>query len=153
MDAAEVHARRLNAKEVLMPKNGEHFVFPVADGTVKLSGRDQVFRRSTPIQDHPVKRRIVKRASRKHASHICSHHAHRWSGHNTRCRRPEMSDPLHKKETDDDRHGCSDPRHVRDTQGNTLRQNDAGWTRARSHWTRLVVAFSITEMEVRLVRR
>ena len=32
------HAKRLNAKEVLTPQNGEHFIFPVADGTVKLSG-------------------------------------------------------------------------------------------------------------------
>ena len=35
-----------------MPKNGEHFIFPIACGTVKLSGRDQVFRRSISIQDH-----------------------------------------------------------------------------------------------------
>ena len=27
-----------------MPKNGEFFIFPIADGTVKLSGGDQVFR-------------------------------------------------------------------------------------------------------------
>ena len=36
MEASEIHAWRLNAKEVLAPKNGEQFVFPVADGTVKL---------------------------------------------------------------------------------------------------------------------
>ena len=41
--ASEIHARRLNAKEVLMPKKGDRFIFPIADGTVKLSGRDQVF--------------------------------------------------------------------------------------------------------------
>ena len=34
MDASELHARRLNAKEVLTPMNGEKFIFPVADGTV-----------------------------------------------------------------------------------------------------------------------
>ena len=34
MDASELHARRLNAKEVLTPKNGEIFLFQVADGTV-----------------------------------------------------------------------------------------------------------------------
>ena len=37
----------VNAKEVLLPQNGEHFKFPIADGTVKLSGRDQVFPRFT----------------------------------------------------------------------------------------------------------
>ena len=38
MDVSELHARRLNAKEVLKPMKGEHFIFPVADGTVKASG-------------------------------------------------------------------------------------------------------------------
>ena len=32
MDSSEIHARRLNAKEVLNPMNGEKFIFPVADG-------------------------------------------------------------------------------------------------------------------------
>ena len=35
MDAPEIHARRLNAKEVLTPMKGDNFIFPVADGTVK----------------------------------------------------------------------------------------------------------------------
>ena len=32
MDTSEIHARRLNAKEVLMPKSGELCIFLVADG-------------------------------------------------------------------------------------------------------------------------
>ena len=51
MDASELHARRLNAKEVLTPMRGEKFIFPVADGTVKLSGGDQRLRTSTLIRD------------------------------------------------------------------------------------------------------
>ena len=51
LDAPDIHARRLIAKEVFMPKNGEHFLFPTADGTVKCSGRDQVFRMANSIQD------------------------------------------------------------------------------------------------------
>ena len=51
MDASELHARRLNAKEVLTPMKGEKFI--VADGTVKISGRDQVLRTSTLIRDRP----------------------------------------------------------------------------------------------------
>ena len=39
-DASELHARRLNAKEVLTPMKGENFMFPIADGTVKISGAD-----------------------------------------------------------------------------------------------------------------
>ena len=38
MDASEIHARRLNAKEVLTLIKGENFIFPVADGTVKIFG-------------------------------------------------------------------------------------------------------------------
>ena len=55
MDESGIHARRLNAKEVLMPKNGQHYIFPIEDGTVKLSGREQVFRRSTSILDYPAR--------------------------------------------------------------------------------------------------
>ena len=51
MDASELHARRLNAKEVFTPMNGEKFIFPNADGSVKLSGGDQVLRTSTLIRD------------------------------------------------------------------------------------------------------
>ena len=38
MDASELHARRLNAKEVLTPQRSGNFMFPVADGTVKTPG-------------------------------------------------------------------------------------------------------------------
>ena len=53
MDASKIHARSLVAKKVFVPKNGEHFIFSIADGTVQLSGRDQVVRKSTSIQDYP----------------------------------------------------------------------------------------------------
>ena len=35
MDASELNARRLDAKEVLTPMKGDNLKFPVADGTVK----------------------------------------------------------------------------------------------------------------------
>ena len=53
MDASELHARRLNAKEVLTLQRSGNFIVPVADGTVKLSGRDHALRTSTFIQDRP----------------------------------------------------------------------------------------------------
>ena len=53
MDASEIYAKRLNAKEVLTPMSGEKFIFPIADGTVKLSGGDQDLRTSTFIWDRP----------------------------------------------------------------------------------------------------
>ena len=51
-DVSEIYVRRLSAKEVLTPKNGEQSIFPFADELVKLAERDQVFRTSTLIQDH-----------------------------------------------------------------------------------------------------
>ena len=41
MDASEIHARRLNAKEVLTPMKNENFVFPVAGRTFKTPGEDR----------------------------------------------------------------------------------------------------------------
>ena len=53
MDASEIHARRLNAGEALTPMKNERIVFPVADGTVKISGGDRRLRPSTLIRDRP----------------------------------------------------------------------------------------------------
>ena len=53
MDASQIHAKRLNAEEVLTPMNGEKVIFPIADETVKRSGGDQVLRTSTLIRDRP----------------------------------------------------------------------------------------------------
>ena len=47
MDASELHARRLNAKEVLTPQRSGHFLFLVADGTVKIFGGEQRLKTST----------------------------------------------------------------------------------------------------------
>ena len=35
MDTSEIHAKRLNAKEVILSKSGDNCKFPVADGTVQ----------------------------------------------------------------------------------------------------------------------
>ena len=53
MDASELHARRLNAKEVLTPQRSGNFFLPVADGTVKIFGRGQRLRTSTLTRDRP----------------------------------------------------------------------------------------------------
>ena len=49
MDASEIHARRLNAKEVSTLMKHEKIVFPVADGTVKIFGGDRRPRPFTPL--------------------------------------------------------------------------------------------------------
>ena len=45
MDASEIHSKRLNAKEVIFPKQGE-FIFPIADGRIKTPEENQELRRS-----------------------------------------------------------------------------------------------------------
>ena len=51
VDASEIHARRLNAKEVLTPQSSVNFIFPVADGTVRIFGRGQRLRTSALTRD------------------------------------------------------------------------------------------------------
>ena len=53
MDASELHARRLNAKEVLTPMKCDNFIFRAADGTAKTPGRNRRLKPPTLIRDHP----------------------------------------------------------------------------------------------------
>ena len=53
LDTSEMHARSF--QEVITPKNGEIFIFPIADGTVELLGRDHGIRRSTLMRDQPLR--------------------------------------------------------------------------------------------------
>ena len=54
MDASEIYSKRLNAKEVIFPKEGE-FIFPIADGRINFSGGDQELRTPTLIREHPIR--------------------------------------------------------------------------------------------------
>ena len=53
MDASEIYSKRLNAKEVIFPKQGE-FILPIADGRIKTLGGDQELRTSTLIRPRPI---------------------------------------------------------------------------------------------------
>ena len=55
MDASEIYSKRLNAKEVIFPQENGKFIFPVADGRIKLPGGDQELRTSTLIRDRPIR--------------------------------------------------------------------------------------------------
>ena len=55
MDASEIYSKRLNAKEVIFPKENGEFIFPVADGRIKLPGGDQDLRTSTLIRERPIR--------------------------------------------------------------------------------------------------
>ena len=41
MDASDIYSERLNAKEVIFPKENGKCIFPAADGRINLAGRDQ----------------------------------------------------------------------------------------------------------------
>ena len=53
IDASEIYRRRINAKEISTPQKVDNFVFPVADGTAKLLGRDHEFRESAQRHEQP----------------------------------------------------------------------------------------------------
>ena len=55
MDASEIYSKRLNAKEVIFTKENGKFIFPVADGRIKLPGGDQELRTSTLIRERPIR--------------------------------------------------------------------------------------------------
>ena len=54
MDASETYSKRLNAKEVILPKEIGQFIFPIADGRIKALGGDQDLRTSTLIRQRPI---------------------------------------------------------------------------------------------------
>ena len=54
MDASEIYSKRLNAKEVIFPEQGE-FIFPIADGRIKPPGGDQELRTSTLVRHRPTR--------------------------------------------------------------------------------------------------
>ena len=55
-DASEICPRRLDAKEVLITHKDGEIVFPVADGSATLSGRDYDFQEPTLRQESTLKR-------------------------------------------------------------------------------------------------
>ena len=63
MDASEIYSKRLNAKEVIFPKESGKFMFPAADGRITLSGGDQELRTSTLIREQSNLRRKSRRFS------------------------------------------------------------------------------------------
>ena len=55
LEASEIYPRRINAKELLIRQKDDEFIFPVADGTAKLSGRDYDFREPTLRREQTVR--------------------------------------------------------------------------------------------------
>ena len=53
MEASDIYSKRLNAKEVIFPQEGE-FTFPIADGRIKLPRGDHELRTSTLVRPRPI---------------------------------------------------------------------------------------------------
>ena len=58
MDASEIYSKRLDAKEVIFPKENGECIFPAADGRITLSGGDQDLRTSTLIRERRIRGEI-----------------------------------------------------------------------------------------------
>ena len=54
MDASEILSKRVNAKEVIFPKEKGEFIFPIADGRIKTLGGDHDLRTSTLVRYRPI---------------------------------------------------------------------------------------------------
>ena len=53
MNASEIYSKRLNAKEVIFPKQKGELNFATADGRIKLPRGDQELETPTSIREHP----------------------------------------------------------------------------------------------------
>ena len=77
MDASEIYSKRLNAKEVIFPKENGKFIFPVADGRIKFAGRDQELRTSTLIRITQFEERVeeifLENQKGLHLHHLKTH--------------------------------------------------------------------------------
>ena len=78
LDASEIYPRRINAKEVLISQKGDGFIFPVADGTAKLSGRDFVFPRTHSIARTNRKERRFQQRTSMWTGRVSTGRTNRW---------------------------------------------------------------------------
>ena len=54
MDASDIYSKRLNAKEVIFPKEKGEFIPPILDGRIKTLGGDQELRTFTLVRHRPI---------------------------------------------------------------------------------------------------
>ena len=54
MDVSEIDSKRLDAKEVVFPKEKRRIYFPLADGRTKTLGGDQDLRTFTLVRHRPI---------------------------------------------------------------------------------------------------
>ena len=61
LDASEIYPRRTNANEALITQKGDDIIYPVADGTAKLSRRSCEFREPTLRREPTVRSEVFSR--------------------------------------------------------------------------------------------
>ena len=59
--ASDICPRRINAKEILISQKDDEFIFPIADETPKLSGRDYELRVPTTRREQPARSEHLSR--------------------------------------------------------------------------------------------
>ena len=74
MDASEIYSKRLNAKEVIFPKEKGEFIFPIADGRIKTLGGDQDLRTSTLVRHRPIQGERLSLENQKGLFHNLNTH-------------------------------------------------------------------------------
>ena len=55
MDASEIFSKRTQCKGSCVSQRKMKIHFPITDGRIKFTGRDQELRTSTLIRDHPIR--------------------------------------------------------------------------------------------------
>ena len=79
LDASEIYPRRINAEEVLIPQKGDEFIFPVADDTAKLPGRDYDFREPRSKREQTVRSEDLSGRTSRWTGKVSTDRIDRWS--------------------------------------------------------------------------
>ena len=74
MDASELYARSLSAKEVLTPQRSGNFMLPVAEGTRKIFRGEKRLRTSTLSRDRPEQKKNKKFFKENQMNYILQPH-------------------------------------------------------------------------------
>ena len=78
LDASEIHPRRISAKEGVDIIKERGFLFPAADGTAKLSGREHEFRVPTPRREQTVRSEELSGGDSRRTGRASTDGIERW---------------------------------------------------------------------------
>ena len=78
LGASELYSRRLNAKEVLITQKDWDFVFPMEDGSAKISGRNYEFQEPALRRESTVRRENLSGESHRDREEFRLEEIRRW---------------------------------------------------------------------------